>query len=51
MGVTGHKKESSFLNYIKLTSNEKAKILKMYMDKPNNEPQTQPISDKLKIVS
>jgi integrase len=51
MGVTGHKKESSFLNYIKLTSNEKAKILKMYMDKPNNEPQTQPINDNLKIVS
>lgn len=33
MGVTGHKTEKAFFNYIKITSNEKAKILQMYMQK------------------
>ncbi len=33
MGITGHKTEKSFFNYIKITSNEKAKILQMYMQK------------------
>jgi integrase len=36
MGVTGHKTEKSFFSYIKITSNEKAKILEMYINKNNN---------------
>ncbi len=36
MGVTGHKTEKAFFQYIKITSNEKAKILEMYMNKHNN---------------
>jgi integrase len=39
MGVTGHKTESSFLKYIKITSKEKADILQMYLNQnenPNN---------------
>lgn len=36
MGITGHKTEKSFYSYIKITSNEKAKIFEMYMNKHNN---------------
>jgi integrase len=36
MGVTGHKTEKAFFQYIKITSNEKAKILEMYMNNHNN---------------
>lgn len=31
MGVTGHKTEKAFFQYIKITPNDKAKILEMYM--------------------
>jgi integrase len=41
MGITGHKTESSFIKYIKITPNEKANILEMYLNKNQN----------LKIVS
>jgi integrase len=43
MGVTGHKTESSFLKYIKITSKEKADILQMYLNQ--DEQKT-----KLKVV-
>lgn len=36
MGVTGHKTEKAFFQYIKITSNEKAKILEMYMNKESS---------------
>lgn len=36
MGVTGHKTEKAFFQYIKITSNEKAKILEMYMNQQSN---------------
>ena len=36
MGITGHKTEKSFFQYIKLSSKEKAKIFEMYMNKHNN---------------
>jgi site-specific recombinase XerD len=36
MGVTGHKTESSFLKYIKITSKEKADILQMYLNQNEN---------------
>jgi integrase len=36
MGVTGHKTEKAFFQYIKITSNEKAKILEMYMNSRTN---------------
>ncbi len=36
MGVTGHKTEEAFFKYIKITSNEKAKILEMYMNSQTN---------------
>jgi integrase len=35
MAITGHKTEKSFMRYIKLTSTEHAKILKLHWDKRN----------------
>jgi len=43
MGVTGHRTESSFLKYIKITSNDKANIMQMYLSKNQK-------SLKLKVV-
>lgn len=36
MGITGHKTEKAFFQYIKLSSKEKAKIFQMYMNKQSN---------------
>lgn len=35
MAITGHKTEKSFLRYIKLTSKEHAKLMKLHWDKEN----------------
>jgi len=33
MGITGHKTEKSFIKYIKITPDEKANILELYLNK------------------
>jgi integrase len=36
MAITGHRTEKSFMKYIKITSNEHAKLLQLHWDKKNN---------------